>query len=117
MVCVYTDYFKKKGCQPYVLTNFRMEREYSLPEGVKRTVIGEKIQQTTSRIRNYLQRLKVIRKECRTNQIGTAVVFARANAIRFILATLGMKIKIVVAIRISPEKEFPVGAGSFLAKK
>lgn len=117
MVCVYTDYFKKKGCQPYVLTNFRMEREYPLPDGVERTVIGEKIQETSSRVHNYIQRLKVIREECRTNQIGIAVVFARANAIRFLLATLGLRIKIVVAIRISPEREFPGGIASFLAKK
>lgn len=115
MVCVYTKYFQEKGCQPYVLTNFRMENEYSLAEGVERTVIGEKMRQTKSRIRNYIQRLKVIREECKEKEIETAVVFARANSIRFILATLGMKIKIVVAIRISPEREFP-GAGNILGK-
>ena len=117
MVCVYTDYFQKKGCQAYVLTNFRLQKEYKLADGVQRFVIGEKIQETSSRIRNYISRIRAIRTICKEQKIETAIVFARANAVRFLLATIGLKIRIIVSIRISPEIEFPGGIGSALVKK
>lgn len=116
MVCVYADYLQKKGCSPYVLTNFRMNNEYTLSEGVSRFVIGERLKQHKSRVLNYLERLKVIRNVCKNNNIEMAVVFGRANIVRFILATVGMKIKIVASIRISPEREFPGGISSAISK-
>lgn len=117
IVCVYAECLQKKGCHTTVLTNFRMEGEYPLPEGAKRIVIGERIHETSSRIHNYLERLRVIRNACRENEIEVAVVFARANAIRMRLATLGLKTKVVISIRTNPEAEFGPGLSSLIAKK
>lgn len=117
IVCVYADCLQKKGCRTTVLTNFRLEEEYKLPDGVKRIVAGEEIQETSSRIYNYLERLRAIRRVCKENKIETVLVFARANAVRMCLATLGLATKVVVSIRTNPEAEFPGGPGSFLSKK
>lgn len=117
IVCVYSGFLKKKGCQVSVLTNFRLEEEYGLEEGVERIVVGECIKNTASRVYNYIQRLRAIRRVCREKKIEVAIAFAKANAIRLCIATLGLKTRVVISIRTNPEAEFQPGISSKIAKK
>lgn len=117
IVCVYAKYFQAKGCDTTVLTNFRLEQEYTLPAGIRRLVVGEKIHETVSRIHNYLERLRAIRKICKENQVETAIAFAKANAVRLVLATIGLKTKVIISIRTNPEAEFQPGLMSGIVMK
>ncbi len=117
IVCVYSKFLKEKGTKVSVLTNFRLEEEYPLESGVERFVLAERIRNTSFRVYNYIQRLLEIRKVCKQQNIEVAIAFAKANAIRLCMATLGLKTKVVISIRTNPEAEFPKKFSSRIAKR
>lgn len=108
-------YFAEHGWDVILLTSFRVENEYSYSDKILRMSIEDE-QVVQSMLKRNLSRIKAIRQICRSEQVDVVVSFMREPNFRVLLATIGLRTKTIVSVRVDPNYEYQGFIGKMVGK-
>lgn len=107
--------FTKRGDKIILITSFKDSGEYTYSDKIKRYVL-EKNQASSSKIkRNYI-RVSRLRKILKNESPDCLVSFMAEPNYRAIIASLGLKNKVIISVRNDPKREYNGRMGHFLGK-
>lgn len=89
-----------------ILTDVFDDREYDLPEGIRRIDLQEYMDQISYIKVGVVKRLLAIRQCCKKERPDKIIAFMIANSIRAVLANLFSDNKVIVAVRANPYAEY-----------
>lgn len=113
VVSVLAGQFVEWGYEVYIATEWQGEDEYVIDSRIKRVHVGPSgKQETYGRILKFLARIKNLRRFLKKTQPDIVVAFARKANYRALTATVGMKMPVLISVRINP-----VGYYDFLSDK
>ena len=99
--------FCKKGHYVVLVTDYKSERDYRIEEGVNLIVIdGEYEKRIRNDIVRTIKRISTIRKICKEQRIDLLLSFLTNVNFRALIATVGLKTKNIISIRVDPRKEY-----------
>ena len=105
--------FAAHGYEVYIATEWTGEDEYETDPRVRRVHVGLDVQQEKhNRLRRFADRILNLRRFLRKVQPDLVIAFARKANYRALTATLGMKLPVLISVRIHP-----VGYYDFLSDK
>lgn len=111
------NYFYRQGYEVYMVTLEPDEGLYPMENGIHKIVLkDEQKNGIIGRIRGALGRITQVRRLLADTQAQTLVSFIGKTNIRAILAALGTKTKVFVAVRSAPGREYAGRLQSVLAK-
>ncbi len=131
VVSILSGYLAKKGHQVILATEWEEEREYPLPEGVRRIhagleeegaavcagrFIAGKNSGPPGRLRNAYIRLKRLREAIAEEQPDLVLSFVKKANYRAAFALLGSRIPLVVSVRNDPAVDY-AGLKNFLSNR
>lgn len=100
-----TERFSRLGYRCVLVTSFRDEFEYPVPEGVERLSIEQEQSRANKLVKN-LSRIMALRKFCKEYKPAALISFMAEPNMRALIATTGLGIKNIVSVRNVPEKEY-----------
>ena len=113
MVTTLSGQFAAHGYEVYIATEWTGEDEYETDPRVRRVHVGLDVQQEKhNRLRRFADRILNLRRFLRKVQPDLVIAFARKANYRALTATLGMKLPVLISVRIHP-----VGYYDFLSDK
>lgn len=102
------DFFQQQGYQVVMVTQYRKEEEYALPEGVQRIISDITPEETTgSRIRNFYRRFRKLRNIWKTEKPDLVLSCVGKNNFMTIVTTAFTKTKSVVSVVGEAKEEYP----------
>lgn len=105
--------FAQNGYEVYIATEWQGEDEYEIDERIKRVHVGlNKKQEKHGRIIKFLDRIYNLRKFLKSTKPDIVIAFARRANYRALTATIGMKMPVLISVRINP-----IGFYDFLSDK
>jgi len=105
--------FVSHGYEVYIVTEWTGEDEYEIDLRVKRIHVGLDVRQEKhNRIRKFIDRIYNLRKFLKKVKPDIVIAFARKANYRALTATIGMKLPVLISVRINP-----VGYYDFLSDK
>ncbi len=105
--------FAAHGDEVYIATEWTGEDEYETDPRVRRVHVGLNVQQEKhDRIRRFADRILNLRRFLQKTQPDLVIAFARKANYRALTATIGMKLPVLISVRINP-----VGYYDFLSDK
>ncbi len=111
------EYFRQKGYDIYIITQYRQEDEYAISGEITR-IISDLTEEETGkgRIGNFIGRLTKLRRICR--QIRPDILLSCSGKNNFMALAAGafLKTKVVVSVVADPPLEYYTGFMRFLAK-
>lgn len=110
------EYFVSRGYRVTMVTQYKRENEYALPEGADRVISDITAQEEGGRIGNFFKRYAKLRRIFR--EIGADVVLSTfgKNNLMAICSNFFLPTKVVVSVVAEPREEYPNGLMRFLAK-
>ena len=102
------EYLHREGYVVTIVTKEQENAEYAVPEGVKRIlgdICGDEI--TRSRIKNFINRVKKLKKIWQQEKPDLLVSFIKKNNLMAILSSRGLKLPVLVAVRSAAFREYP----------
>lgn len=108
-------YFLSRGYRVTMVTQYKREKEYDLPDGAARVISDLTESETGGRIGNFFRRcakLRRIFKEIRADLVLSAI---GKNNFMAILANAFLPTKVVVSVVADPREEYPNPLMRFLA--
>lgn len=113
MVANLSGEFAMHGYEVYIATEWQGENEYEIAPAIKRVHVGlTKKQEKHGRVRKFIDRIWNLRRFIKETKPDIVIAFARKANYRALTATIGMKIPVLIAVRINP-----VGYYDFLSDK
>ncbi|MDO4294393.1 MAG: glycosyltransferase [Eubacteriales bacterium] len=109
-------YFLSRGYQVTMVTQYRMENEYELPEGVRRVISDITEQEQRGRIANVWLRYRKLRRIFREIRADLVLSTIGKNNFMALLANALLPTKVVVSVVAEPTEEYPNALMRFLAK-
>ena len=95
--------FVEAGYDVIVAVQWIDENEYKLDPKVNHIVVGLKPEDAKrNRISKYLRRIKYLRDCIRTEKPDVVIAFAHLAIYRCLMATIGLKTPVIVAVRTNP---------------
>lgn len=105
--------FAEHGYEVYIATEWQGEDEYEINPKVKRVHVGfSDKQQNDNRIKKFFDRIVNLRKFLKQVQPDIVIAFARKANYRALTATIGLKMPVLISVRINP-----IGYYDFLSDK
>lgn len=95
-----------KKYEVLILTDACDEREYTLPEGIRRINLDDYMKEVSYIKIGMLRRLLAIRRCYKREKPDKVIAFMIASSIRALLANLFLHNKIIVAVRANPYAEY-----------
>lgn len=110
------EYFVSRGYRVTMVTQYKRENEYALPEGADRVISDITAQEEGGRIGNFFKRYAKLRRIFR--EIGADVVLSTfgKNNLMAICSNFFLPTKVVVSVVAEPREEYPGRLMRFLAK-
>ncbi len=101
-------YFREEGYQVVMVTQYRKEDEYTLPDGVERILsdIGEE-NISPSRVVNFFRRLNKLHAIWKEQEADLALSCIGKNNFMTVVTTVGTKTKPVVSVVGEAKEEYP----------
>ena len=97
----------KKGYEVLLVTSVKLKEEYPLPEGARRIVTYEKLEEVgKNRIRNFFKRCIIQRRVWKKERPDVIVSFIGKNNAMAILTAWGLNIPVLVSVRGEPHEEY-----------
>lgn len=95
--------FVSNGYEVYIVTEWQGKDEYEIDSRIKRIHVGltEK-QEKHNRITKFLDRIFNLRKVLKQIQPDVVIAFARKANYRALTSTIGLKMPVVISVRINP---------------
>lgn len=109
------DFFSNNNYDVTLITSFKKESEYLLSSKTRRISL-EKEEIKQSRFKRNLSRISKLRKICKEERPDILIAFMAEPNLRAILATRGVKVKTLVSVRNTPDKEYAGRVGRFIGK-
>lgn len=98
---------QKSGHQVLLVTSVKLEEEYPLPEGVRRIVTYQKLEEVgKNRIRNFIKRCILQRRVWKTERPDVIISFIGKNNAMALITSWGLKIPVLVSVRGEPHEEY-----------
>lgn len=116
VICNLATAFSEHGHESIIVTSFPVDDEYSIGHRVKRLCLFSKKLNRSFLKRNY-RLTKELRKLIKLEQPDIVVAFMAEPNFRAIIASLGLKNKVLVSVRNDPSREYPDSVKRVLAKK
>ncbi len=107
--------FRAEGYRTILVTSFREDVEYPVPEGVERIDLEER-EMTQSRIRKNLSRISKLRALIRQHRPDVLISFMAEPNFRAVMAGVGLPVKVIVSVRCDPNEEYRKTAFRFVGK-
>lgn len=105
--------FAAHGYEVYIATEWQGEDEYDTAPGVRRVHVGlDDRQERHNRVLKFTDRIINLRRFLRKVKPDIVIAFARKANYRALTATIGMKLPVLISVRINP-----VGYYDFLSDK
>lgn len=98
----------KNEYEVVILTDKHDEREYELPEGIKRIDIETELK-SSGKSNSTVWRLIFLRKACKREKADCIIAFMASSAMRAIVANMFSFRKVVAAVRSNPYDDFGSG--------
>lgn len=108
--------FADSGNKIILITSFKDDWEYPYSNNIKRYNL-EKSKNNCSKIRRNYLRIKKLRKILKLESPDCIISFMAEPNYRAIIATIGLKTKVIISIRNDPNKEYSGIIGKILGKK
>ncbi len=113
VVSVLAGQFVQWGYEVYIATEWQGEDEYTIDSRISRVHVGlSKKQEKYGRIGKFVARIFNLRRFLKQTKPDIVVAFARKANYRALTATIGMKMPVLISIRINP-----IGYYDFLSDK
>ena len=111
------NYFHTQGYRVYMVTLEPEEGLYPLAKGIHKIVLrtGE-CRGIAGRVTNVVRRVTMLRKLLKRTNAEAIVSFIGKTNLRAILASLGLKTKVIVSVRSAPEREYAGRLRGMLAR-
>lgn len=117
VVSLLADEFVKNGTEVIIATEWHCEDEYELHPKVKRIHAGlQETQESASRLQKQWFRILNLRKVIRQEKPDVVLSFCVKANYRAMMATLGMKIPVIVSVRNDPKIDY-IGKKNALLNK
>ena len=97
--------FAEAGWKAVLVSSYREEDEYPLPEGVERVVIERERSRSGALGRN-VSRIRALRRLLLAYRPAALISFMAEPNFRAVLAARGLPVKVIVSVRNDPEKEY-----------
>lgn len=95
--------FVSNGYEVYIATEWQGEDEYEIDSRIKRVHVGlTKEQEKHNRARKFVDRIMNLRKFVRQIDPDIVIAFARKANYRALTSTIGIKVPVVISVRINP---------------
>ncbi|MDE6984106.1 MAG: glycosyltransferase, partial [Lachnospiraceae bacterium] len=95
--------FVSHGYDVYIATEWQGEDEYEIDSRVKRIHVGlDSVQEKHGRVRKFVDRICNLRHFLKSAQPDIVIAFARKANYRALTATVGMKMPVLISVRINP---------------
>lgn len=113
VVATLSGQFAAHGYEVYIATEWQGEDEYQIDARVKRVHIGpDSRQEKHGRARTFADRIFNLRRFLKRVRPDIVIAFARKANYRALTATIGMKLPVLISVRINP-----IGYYDFLSDK
>ena len=111
------DRFAAEGWRTVMVSSYRDpgREEYALPENVTR-VIMEPERLRESRLKRNLDRVRALRRLCREYDADLLITGMQEPNFRGVLATRGLRTRLLVSVCSAPEMEYPGKLGAFVGR-
>lgn len=111
------EYFRQKGYDIYIITQYRQEDEYAISGEITR-IISDLTEEETGkgRIGNFIGRLSKLRRICKQIRPDILLSCSGKNNFMALAASAFLKTKTVVSVVADPPLEYYTGFMRFLAK-
>ena len=107
--------FAGNGYEAVLVTSYPEEKEYTVPEGVKRICLeNEKLSQ--SKIKRNITRIRKLRQICKAEKPHAVISFMMEPNFRSLLATMFFPVKRIVSVRNDPNREYAGTLGRLVGK-
>ena len=108
--------FAKAGYRAILVTSFVDEgKEYAVPENVERLSI-EDVEIKQSRLKKNISRISALRKIIKREKPVAVISFMAEPNFRAVIATRGLKTKLIVSVRNDPNREYEGRLGRFIGR-
>lgn len=98
-----------------VVNSYPVDKEYHLDDRIKHVYL-EKNNTTTNFVSRNIGRVSRIRKVLKKEKPDVLISFMAEPNYRAIIASLGLKNKVIISVRNDPNMEYPTAINRFLAK-
>lgn len=110
------DYFRGRGYRVTMVTQYRKENEYGLPEGVDRVISDITKEEEGGRITNVFRRYRKLRRIFKELQADVVLSTIGKNNFMALLANALLPTKVAVSVVAEPTEEYPTRSMRLLAK-
>lgn len=107
--------FSMYGHNVIIITTVRHEKDYSINDGIKRFVLNE-MELGKMGLFNKILRFRRLRSICKTEKVNVLIAFLGGAISYSVLAGIGLKTKVVVSERNSPDFSYKTWMSQFFAK-
>ena len=108
--------FSELGHEVFVITSIRSGSEYMLNKEINRIVLYEGEGKTSYFFRYGLLTGR-LRQVCKKYKFDVIIPFISGSSFRAMMATCGMKTKVIASVRNDPNYEYSGKIGAFIGKK
>lgn len=114
VLTVLARYFAQDGCEVSIVTLWRAENEYEIPDGVKRINLGDK-KSAGGRAALAIRRFTDLRGLIKKENPDIVISFCMKANFRSVFSMLGIKIPLLISVRSDPQIDY--APHKFLTKR
>ncbi len=117
VVCNLANMFSNCGYPVYLVASKKINCEYPVEDSVEKFYLDDDAQMDqASFVKRNVERVRKLRKLCKTLQPDVLVSFMAEPNYRALVAAIGLKTKTIISVRNDPDKEYPGKIHRFLAR-
>lgn len=109
-------YFLSQGYRVTMVTQYRREQEYALPQGARRILSDLTPEESGGRLTNLWRRYRKLRRIFKTIRADLVLSVFGKNNFMAILANAFLSTRVVVSVVADPAEEYPDAPMRFLAR-
>ncbi|MDO4499711.1 MAG: glycosyltransferase family 4 protein [Erysipelotrichaceae bacterium] len=109
------NHFCQSGDNVVLCTTFASEKDYPVSKNIKRIVFEDERYVCRNVFKRNVGRITKLRETIKNERPDIVVSFMGEPNFRSIIATRGLKTKIVVSVRNDPKREYPGAIGKFIS--
>lgn len=100
------EYLHRQGHEVTIVTQYRLENEYEISEGITRVLSEITQAEMGGRITNFTARVRKLRNIWKELRPDVILSFIGKNNLMTIMTTRGLKVSVAVAVRGEPSEEY-----------
>ena len=109
--------FNDSGNEVIIVTSIKCESEYEVPSGVKRIILSDKDNNGLGNPFNRMVGLGLkLRGHVKKEKPDVVIAFISGSIVRSVVATFGLKTKVIASVRNDPSFEYKGRMGQWIVK-